>query len=159
MIRNLNDIISGVDEVLNSAKHGNFEEVLNKTKSYAEDAAKKSAERLEISKKKIELLDSKTKLVKAYENFGKLQFEAYEGKSVSQDEFDACIEEITLQKNRADLLDKEIEELKIVFSEPLTKREAKQAERKVRRDAKASKGNSDDNDGDIEVTVVDGEIE
>lgn len=159
MIRNLNDIISGVDEVLNSAKHGNFEEVLNKTKSYAEDAAKKSAERLEISKKKIELLDSKTKLVKAYENFGKLQFEAYEGKSVSQDEFDACIEEITLQKNRADLLDKEIEELKIVFSEPLTKREAKQAERKVRRDAKASKGSSDDNDGDIEVTVVDGEIE
>lgn len=159
MIRNLNDIISGVDEVLNSAKHGNFEEVLNKTKSYAEDAAKKSAERLEISKKKIELLDSKTKLVKAYENFGKLQFEAYEGKSVSQDEFDACIEEITLQKNRADLLDKEIEELKIVFSEPLTKREAKQAERKVRRDAKASKGSSDDNDGDIEVTVVDDEIE
>lgn len=157
MIRNLNDIISGVDEVLNSAKHGNFEEVLNKTKSYAEDAAKKSAERLEISKKKIELLDSKTKLVKAYENFGKIQFEAYEGKSVSQEELDACIEEITLQKNRADLLDKEIEELKAVFSEPLTKREAKQAERKVHRSAKEK--SSSDNMDDIEVTVADSEAE
>ena len=31
------------DDVLNSAKTGNFEEVLTKTKTYAEDAAKKSA--------------------------------------------------------------------------------------------------------------------
>ena len=49
-MKNLNDIFSGVDHVLNSAKHGNFEEVLTKTKNYAEQATKKSAERIEISK-------------------------------------------------------------------------------------------------------------
>ena len=74
------------DDVLNSAKTGNFEEVLTKTKTYAEDAAKKSAERLEISKKKIELLDSKTKLVKAYENYGRLQYALVEGDEVSPEE-------------------------------------------------------------------------
>ena len=75
-MKSLSDIFSGVDRVLNSAKHGNFEEVLTKTKNYAEQATKKSAERIEISKKKIELLDTKTKLNKAYEGFGKLQYEA-----------------------------------------------------------------------------------
>lgn len=151
-------LFSGVDEVLNSAKQGNFEEILTKTRSYAEDAAKKSAERLEISKKKIELLDSKTKLVKAYEHFGKLQYALYEGEQVDQDEINACIEEIQLQKSRADLLDAEIEEMKAVFLESLSKREAKQYEkenrrneRQARREAKAAAG---DKKNDIEVTVV-----
>lgn len=151
-------LFSGVDEVLNSAKQGNFEEILTKTRSYAEDAAKKSAERLEISKKKIELLDSKTKLVKAYEHFGKLQYELYEGEQVDQDEINACIEEIQLQKSRADLLDAEIEEMKAVFLESLSKREAKQYEkenrrneRQARREAKAA---AEDKKNDIEVTVV-----
>ena len=87
------------DDVLNSAKTGNFEEVLTKTKTYAEDAAKKSAERLEISKKKIELLDSKTKLVKAYENYGRLQYALVEGDEVSPEELKTVEEEIQLQKN------------------------------------------------------------
>ena len=52
-MKNLNDVISSVDDVLNSAKRGIFDEVLSKTKAYAEIATKKSAERLEISKKKI----------------------------------------------------------------------------------------------------------
>ena len=113
------------DDVLNSAKTGNFDDVLLKTKAYAEDAAKKSAERLEISKKKIELLDSKTKLVKAYERYGKLQYDLYEGHDVSQNELDACIDEIQLQKNRNESLDSEIEELKKLFVEGLSKKEPK----------------------------------
>jgi hypothetical protein len=155
-------LFSGVDEVLNSAKQGNFEEVLTKTRSYAEDAAKKSAERLEISKKKIELLDSKTKLVKAYEQFGKLQYSIYEGEEINRDELDACIEEIQLQKSRAELLDAEIDEMKTAFLDTLSKREAKQyeretrrterdAERQARKDARAAAKNKQN---DIEVTAV-----
>lgn len=120
-MKSLNDVISGVDEVLNSAKHGNFEEVLSKTKNYAEKATKMSVERLEVSRKKIELLDSKTKLSKAYESYGKLQYSIYEGGEVSQEEIDACIDEITLLKNRADFISSEIEALKESFTEPLKK--------------------------------------
>lgn len=109
------------DDVLNSAKSGNFDDVLSKTKAYAEDAAKKSAERLEISKKKIELLDSKTKLVKAYEKYGKLQYDLYEGHEVPQEEIDACIDEIQLQRSRSDILDAEIEDLKKAFLDGISK--------------------------------------
>ena len=110
------------DDVLNSAKTGNFEEVLTKTKTYAEDAAKKSAERLEISKKKIELLDSKTKLVKAYENYGRLQYALVEGDEVSPEELKTVEEEIQLQKNRTEYLDAEVEELRQKFLEEKTKK-------------------------------------
>lgn len=114
-------IFSGVDELLNSAKNGNFDELFSKTKVYAEDAAKKSAERLEISKKKIELLDSKTKLAKAYEKFGKLQYAAYVGESVDDEELSAAIDEIQLHKSRADMLQSEVEDLKAMFMESISK--------------------------------------
>lgn len=122
------------DDVLNSAKTGNFDDVLTKTKSYAEDAAKKSAERLEISKKKIELLDSKTKLAKAYEKYGKLQFDILEGAEVSEDELAYCVDSIRLQKNRSLALDAEIEELKKIFADGI--KETKSYEKVFRRDSK-----------------------
>lgn len=140
-------LFSGVDEVLNSAKQGNFEEVLTKTKLYAEDAAKKSAERLEISKKKIELLDSKTKLAKAYERFGKLQYAVMQGEEVDSDELEASMEEIQLQKSRAELFEAEVEELKTAFYESLSKKDVKQHDRHSRRE-------EDNKDNDIEVNVV-----
>ena len=118
-MKSLNDIFSGVDQVLNSAKHGNFEEVLTKTKSYAEQATKKSAERLEISKKKIELLDSKTKLNKVYESFGKLQYEAYTGENVSEETIQAKIQEIQLLKSRIDLLEAEVKDMHDAFVDSL----------------------------------------
>ena len=133
------------DDVLNSAKTGNFEEVLTKTKTYAEDAAKKSAERLEISKKKIELLDSKTKLVKAYENYGRLQYALVEGDEVSPEELKTVEEEIQLQKNRTEYLDAEVEELRQKFLDSLSRknqkiyerrRSEKEAVRQARRDAR-----------------------
>ena len=93
-MKNLNDVLSGVDEVLNSAKHGNFEDVLTKTKSYAEIATKKSAERLEISRKKIELLDSKTKLAKAFEKYGRLQYSAYLGEELDEEAIESALQEI-----------------------------------------------------------------
>ena len=129
-MKNLNDIFSGVDHVLNSAKHGNFEEVLTKTKNYAEQATKKSSERIEISKKKIELLDSKSKLSKAYEAFGRLQYDAYSGESVSEDDIQAKIQEIQLLKSRAELLEAEINRLHEEFIETLTNREARREAKK-----------------------------
>ena len=113
-MKNFNEVISGVDEVI---KSGNFEEVLAKTKSYAEKATKKSAERLEISRKKIELLDSKTKLSKAYEKFGRLEFARQQGEDVTDDEHKSALAQIELQKTRAEMLDKEIEDLRALFSE------------------------------------------
>lgn len=111
-MKNLNDVISSVDDVLNSAKRGNFDEVLSKTRAYAEIATKKSAERLEISKKKIELLDAKTKLSKAYEKFGKIQFDAYDGADINEDEHNACLEEIVFLKSRIDFIKEEIEAIR-----------------------------------------------
>jgi len=119
-MKSLNDIFSGVDHVLNSAKHGNFEEVLTKTKNYAEQATKKSAERIEISKKRIELLDTKTKLNKAYEAFGKLQYDAYTGEEIADDDIQAKIQEIQLLKSRTELLDAEITELHDSLMESIT---------------------------------------
>lgn len=119
MKRNLNDVINSMDEVFNNAKKANFEDVLSKTKTYAEKATKMSAERLEISRKKIEVLDAKTKLSKAYEKFGKLQYTAYEGGDVNKDAADSCIDEITLLKSRIDYLNAEIEEAKASFSSNL----------------------------------------
>lgn len=107
-MKNLNDIFSGMDEVLNNAKKGNFEDVLNKTRTYA----KKSAEAIEISRKKIEVLDAKAKLAKAYENLGKLQYSVIDGIDVNQGEIDAAVDEITLLKNRMQFLEDEIEAFK-----------------------------------------------
>ncbi len=122
-MKNFNDVISGVDDVISSAKNGSFEEVLAKTKSYAEKATRKSAERLEISRKKIELLDSKTKLSKAYEKFGRLEYAKRQGEEVNEDEYKSAFAQIDLQKTRAEMIDKEIEELRRLFSEASAKEE------------------------------------
>lgn len=108
-MRNFNDVINSVDEAINNAKkNGSIDEVINKTKEYA----KKSAQAIEISRKRIELLDTKTKLAKAYEKYGKQQFALYEGKDVNQDEINASCEEIVMLKSQSEFLEAEIEAFK-----------------------------------------------
>lgn len=108
-MRNFNDVLNSVDEAINNAKkNGSIDEVINKTKEYA----KKSAQAIEISRKRIELLDTKTKLVKAYEKYGKLQFNIYDGGEVSQDELEATCEEIIMLKSQSEFLEAEIEAFK-----------------------------------------------
>ena len=148
-------IFSNVDEFFSNAKNsGNFDDLINKTKNYAEGAVKKSAETIEISKKKIELLDAKTKLAKAYESFGKLQYSALE-ESVEIDEatLQASLEEIKLLKSRADILSAEADDLKSKFVDSLKKKEAEWEARRQER----AEANSPAND--IEVTVVEHEDE
>ena len=124
-MKSLNDIFSGVDHVLNSAKHGNFEEVLTKTKNYAEQAKEKSAERIEISKKRIELLDSKTKLSKAYEKYGELQYAKCSGADIGDEVIQTAIQEIQLLKSRVEILEAEIEEMRKDIFECVPKRDSK----------------------------------
>ena len=143
-MKNFNDVISGVDEVLNSAKHGNFEDVLTKTKTYAEKATKKSAERLEISRKKIELLDSRTKLTKAFEKYGRLQYSAYLGEELDEEAIESALQEIQLQKTRAELLDKEVAELREAFVEGLSKREARQYARQEKKEEEMAEDSAQD---------------
>lgn len=108
-MRNFNDVLNSVDEAINNAKkNGSIDEVINKTKEYA----KKSAQAIEISRKRIELLDTKTKLAKAYEKYGKLQFAVYDGGEVSQDDLEATCEEIIMLKSQSEFLEAEIEAFK-----------------------------------------------
>ena len=142
-MKNLNDIFSGVDHVLNSAKHGNFEEVLTKTKNYAEQAKEKSAERIEISKKRIELLDSKTKLTKAYEKFGELQYAKCTGEEINDEEIQAAIQEIQLMKSRVEILESEIEEMRKDILDSIPKRDS-------RAGSKKDNGSRDGSDADFD---------
>ncbi len=141
-MKNLNDVFNSVDEAINNVrKNPGFEDMLNKTKQYA----KKSAEAIEISRKKIELLDAKTKLSKAYEKFGKQQFAIYDGEEANEQELEATANEIIILKGQVEYLDQEI----AAFKEEL----ASQFETKMgKKDEDVVVG--DDN---IEVVEVDGE--
>ena len=139
-MRNFNDVLNSVDEVINNAKkNGSIEEVINKTREYA----KKSAEAIEISRKKIELLDTKTKLAKAYEKFGKQQFAIYDGGEVEQDELNATCEEIIMLKSQAEFLEAEIDAFKEAIASQV--------------DAKINPKKAEDvvvNDSEVEVVEV-----
>lgn len=108
-MKNFNDVINSVDEAINNAKKNpNIEEMLNKTKAYA----KKSAEAIEISRKKIELLDAKTKLSKAFEKYGRLQFDIFNGEEVDDIKLNSCTDEIIMLKSQAEFLEQDIEAFK-----------------------------------------------
>lgn len=141
-MKNLNDVFNSVDEAINNVrKNPGFEDMLNKTKQYA----RKSAEAIEISRKKIELLDAKTKLSKAYEKFGKQQFAIYDGEEANEQELEVTANEIIILKGQVEYLDQEI----AAFKEEL----ASQFETKMgKKDEDVVVG--DDN---IEVVEVDGE--
>ena len=93
----LSDLFGSMDEAFNNPK---LEEMFNKTKDVAENMSKKSAERLEISRKKVELLDAKAKLAKLYEKFGKLNYAKYIGDEISEDEIKDCANAIADNKEK-----------------------------------------------------------
>ena len=103
----LSELFGSMDEAFNNQK---LEEMFNKTKDVAENMSKKSAERLEISRKKVELLDAKAKLSKFYEKFGKLQYLKYIGEEVSDEEITNCANAIADNKEKIQLYTAEINE-------------------------------------------------
>ena len=110
----LSELFGSMDEAFNNPK---LEEMFNKTKDVAENMSKKSAERLEISRKKVELLDAKAKLAKLYEKFGKLNYAKYIGDEVSDDELTDCANAIA--DNKVELYSAEIEKAKAEFNESM----------------------------------------
>ncbi len=112
-------IMSKADD--SAPKLTNFEEMFSKTRSMAETINKKGAMYLELSRKKIEYMDAKSKLSKAYENFGKLQFSAYIGEEVDENEYACSIADITALKERTETLSAELEEAKNKDAEELKK--------------------------------------
>ena len=112
----LSELFGSMDEAFNNQK---LEEMFNKTKDVAEKMSKKSAERLEISRKKVELLDAKAKLSKLYEKFGKLQYSKYIGEEVSDEEITDCANAIADNKEKIQLYTAEIEKAKAEFNESM----------------------------------------
>ena len=112
----LSELFGSMDEAFNNQK---LEEMFNKTKDVAENMSKKSAERLEISRKKVELLDAKAKLSKLYEKFGKLQYLKYIGEEVSDEEITDCANAIADNKEKIQLYTAEIEKAKAEFNESM----------------------------------------
>lgn len=110
----LSELFGSMDEAFNNPK---LEEVFNKTKDVAENMSKKSAERLEISRKKVELLDAKAKLTKLYEKFGKLNYSKFIGEEVSDEEITDCANAIADNKEKVELYTAEIEKAKAEFNE------------------------------------------
>ena len=102
----LSELFGSMDEAFNNPK---LEEMFNKTKDVAENMSKKSAERLEISRKKVELLDAKAKLAKLYEKFGKLNYAKYIGDEISEDEIKDCANAIADNKEKIEFYTAEIE--------------------------------------------------
>lgn len=111
------DIFNSNDININNAK---LEEVLNKTKDMAEIVGKKSAEHLEISKKKFECIDAKAKLSKLFEKYGELQYNICVGEDVDLDELDSMVLRITELKEKISALNIEIETAKAQFNEAVS---------------------------------------
>lgn len=110
----LSDIFGSADININNQK---IEEVFNRTRDVAETVGKKSAERLEISRKMIESLDAKAKLCKLYEKFGEMQYKNYIGEEIDMVELEGTAIRITDLKEKIDELGAELDEAKTEFSE------------------------------------------
>lgn len=106
--------IFGTGDLMNNPK---LEEVFNKTRDMAETVSKKSAEHLEMSRKKVECLDAKTKLSRLFEKYGELQYNSYIGEEISQSELEEIANKIAVLKEKIELLTIEIEEAKLQFNE------------------------------------------
>lgn len=101
-----------VDEMFNNAKKTNFEDVFTKTKTFTEEIGKKGAEHIEISRKKIECLDLRAKLCKAYEKFGRVQYKTYIDEDANEEEIAEALSEIASLQDRLDTLTAELELMK-----------------------------------------------
>ena len=89
---------------------GNFDELLNKTRIVAESLNKRGAKAIDLSRKRIEYLDVKSKLSKFYEKYGMLAFSASEGEETDQAEMDMLCAQITSYREKLNALKAELDE-------------------------------------------------
>lgn len=109
--------MAGIFSDLLSSNNPKLDELLTKTRDVAETVSKKSAEHLDFSRKRIELLDVKSKQSKLFEKFGELQYNVYIGNEVDEAELAQLADKITLNKERIALLNEEIEASKAKFAD------------------------------------------
>ena len=109
---------------------GNFDELFNRTRIVAESINKRSAKAIDLSRKRIEFLDVKTKLSKFYEKYGRLQFDLSVGAETDEAELDMLIAQITAYREKFEALKVEIEESKDIAPDDL-KREAEELKKEV----------------------------
>lgn len=115
MAKKFGDLFGNMDDVFSGAKISNFDldDVLSRTRTFTEKVSKKSAEALELSRKKVECLDIKAKLSKAYERYGRLAYESVQQPQLQQTEaLENCGAEITALRTKLDQLTAELEAAK-----------------------------------------------
>lgn len=138
------DIFGSAQESFNNEK---LEEVLNKTKDVAESMSKKSAERIELSRKKVELFDIKARLSKLYEKYGKLQYGIRIGDEIGQEVLTDYENQIAELREKIDIYTKDIDEAKAAFNESMA-----QAAKRTR-DVFCQDGREVQSDDAVDVTV------
>lgn len=104
---------------------GNFDELFNKTRVVAESLNKRGAKAIDLSRKRIEFLDVKTKLAKFYEKYGKLQFELSVGEEIDEAELEMLTAQIIAHREKFEALKAELDEGSSVNTDDL-KREAEE---------------------------------
>ena len=97
----------------NGSKSRILKMCFQKQKNVSEVLNKKGSAYLELSRKRIEYMDAKSKLAKAYEKFGKLQYSAYIGEEVNEDEYAAAVADIAAYRERLDALASELDDAKM----------------------------------------------
>ena len=109
---------------------GNFDELFNKTRVVAESINKRGAKAIDLSRKRIEFIDLKTKLSKLYEKYGRLQFELFDGKEIDEAELEMLTAQIIAHREKYDALKAELDEGSNVNTDDL-KREAEELKKEV----------------------------
>jgi hypothetical protein len=152
MAMKLSDIFSSNDININNPK---LEEVFSKTKDVAESMSKRSAEHIEISRKRVEILDAKTKLSKQYEKFGEMQYNIHIGEQVDASELEETANRISALKEKIDVLSIEVEDAKAKFNEAISSATKKTRDAFQKEFDKVSKNEvtvEGDESDDVEVT-------
>lgn len=108
----------------------NFDELFNKTKVVAETLNKRGAKAIDLSRKRIEFLDVKSKLAKLYEKYGKLQFELAAGEEIDEAELEMLTAQIIAYREKYYKLKAELDENSSVSTDDL-KREAEELKKEV----------------------------
>ena len=109
-------------------KISNFDELFSKTKTVAESLNKKSAQAFDMSRKRLDYLDAKAKLSKLYEKFGRIQFEAFVGEEVDENELDMLTAQIITYREKLADLKTQLEEVNDTTD---LKREAEELKKEV----------------------------
>ena len=109
-------------------KISNFDELFSKTKTVAESLNKKGAQAFDMSRKRLDYLDAKAKLSKLYEKYGKIQFEAFAGNEIDENELDMLTAQIITYREKLADLKAQLEEVNDTTD---LKREAEDLKREV----------------------------